>query len=135
MLVGEDGAKWGVGENTSFAVDGKCWVNNHAHVLRPNRSGLLDSWLIYYLNQSDLTPFITGLTVLKLNQGKLREIPIPLASLPEQKRIVAILDEVFAGIATAVATPRRTSPALANSLKATSIPSSPKKATAGWKRR
>ena len=78
VLVGEDGAKWEAGENTAFAVDGKCWVNNHAHVLRPDRGMLLDSWLIYYLNQSDLTPFITGLTVPKLNQGKLREIPIPL---------------------------------------------------------
>ena len=103
VLVGEDGAKWKAGENTAFPVYGKCWVNNHAHVLRPDRSRLLDSWLIYYLNLSDLTPFITGLTVPKLNQGKLREIPIPLSPLPEQERIVAILDEAFAAIATATA--------------------------------
>ena len=43
------------------------------------------------------------MTVPKLNQGKLREIPIPLPPLPEQKRIVAILDEAFTGIAQAVA--------------------------------
>jgi type I restriction enzyme S subunit len=107
ILVGEDGAKWGAGENTAFAIEGKCWVNNHAHVLRPNRSILLDSWLIYYLNYSDLMPFITGLTVPKLNQGKLREIPIPLPPLPEQERIVAILDEAFAAVATATADAER----------------------------
>ena len=37
VLVGEDGAKWGSGEGTAFSVAGRCWVNNHAHVLRPVR--------------------------------------------------------------------------------------------------
>jgi type I restriction enzyme S subunit len=37
------------------------------------------------------------------NASKLAELRIPLPPLPEQKRIVAILDEAFAGIATAVA--------------------------------
>jgi len=100
VLVGEDGAKWGAGENTAFSVAGKVWVNNHAHVLRPNRHTLLDSWLIYYLNGSDLAPFITGLTVPKLNQAKLREIPVPLPPLAEQRRIVGVLDEAFAGLET-----------------------------------
>lgn len=101
VLVGEDGAKWASGENTAFAIDGRCWVNNHAHVLRPNRSILNDNWLIHFLVHSDLSPFVSGLTVPKLNQGNLRDIPIPLPPLPEQQRIVAILDEAFAGIATA----------------------------------
>lgn len=103
VLVGEDGAKWASGENTAFAVSGKCWVNNHAHVLRPNRSLLIDSWLIHFLVHSDLSPFVSGLTVPKLNQGSLREIPIPVPPLPEQHRIVAILDAAFDGIATAKA--------------------------------
>ena len=103
VLIGEDGAKWGAGERTAYMVEGKCWVNNHAHVIRPNRDLILDSWVVYYLNAIDLAPFISGLTVPKLNQARLREIPIPLPPLPEQKRIVAILDEALAGIATAVA--------------------------------
>jgi type I restriction enzyme S subunit len=103
VLVGEDGAKWKSGENTAFAVEGKIWVNNHAHVLRPHRTKLLDNWLIYQLNHSDLTDFVSGLTVPKLNQGSLREIPIPLPPLPEQQRIVGILDQAFEGIATAKA--------------------------------
>lgn len=103
VLVGEDGAKWASGENTAFAIEGKCWVNNHAHILRPNRALLNDNWLIHFLVYSDLSPFVSGLTVPKLNQGNLREIPIPLPPLPEQHRIVAILDEAFDGIATAKA--------------------------------
>lgn len=103
VLIGEDGAKWGPGEKTAYAVDGKCWINNHAHVVRPNREAVLDAWLLYFFYLTDLSPFITGLTVPKLNQKKLREISIPLPPLPEQKRIIAILDEAFAGIEKAVA--------------------------------
>jgi len=98
ILIGEDGAKWGPGDNTAFAAEGKYWVNNHAHVIRPNRSIVLDNWLIYYLNMTDLTENITGVTVPKLNQGKLRAIQIPIPSLEEQQRIVSILDEAFSNI-------------------------------------
>ena len=103
VLVGEDGAKWASGENTAFSIEGKCWVNNHAHVLRPHRAEIADSWLIHFLVHFDLSEFVSGLTVPKLNQGSLREIPIPVPPLPEQQRIVGILDEAFDGIATAKA--------------------------------
>lgn len=103
VLIGEDGAKWGAGENTAFSAEGRYWVNNHAHVIRPHRHKVLDAWLIYQLNQADLSPFITGLTVPKLNQAKMREIPIIVPPLDEQRRIVAVLDKAFAGIATVAA--------------------------------
>ena len=75
--------------------------------MRPNRDKLLDRWLIYHLNHSDLSAFVSGLTVPKLNQGSLREIPVPVPPLPEQQRIVALLDEAFAGLATAKANAER----------------------------
>ncbi|SDL23019.1 type I restriction enzyme, S subunit [Maridesulfovibrio ferrireducens] len=103
VLIGEDGAKWGAGENTAFIVEGQYWVNNHAHVVRTDPDMLLDKWITYYLNGSNLSAFITGLTVPKLNQGKLKEIPIPLPPLSEQKRIVATLDKAFAAIDKSIA--------------------------------
>ena len=103
VLIGEDGAKWRSGDNTSFITEGKYWVNNHAHVIRPNRKIILDEWIVYFLNFSDLTPFISGMTVPKLNQERMRNIPIPLPPLPEQKRIVAKLDEAFMAITKAKA--------------------------------
>jgi type I restriction enzyme S subunit len=103
ILLGEDGAKWGSGETCAFKAAGKYWVNNHAHIMRPDRSQVLDDWLVYYLCGTDLLPFITGLTVPKLNQERMREIPIPVPRLEEQRRIVAVLDETFAAIATATA--------------------------------
>jgi len=103
VLIGEDGAKWRSGDNTSFIAEGKYWVNNHAHVIRPNNKIILDEWIVYFLNFSDLTPFITGMTVPKLNQEKMRNIPIPLPPLHEQQRIVSILDECFVAIGKAKA--------------------------------
>jgi restriction endonuclease S subunit len=88
-LVGEDGAKWGANEQSAFAISGKTWVNNHAHVLRPDHSRILDTYLIAILNRIDMMQYVTGVTVPKLNQANLREIPIPLAPLEEQRRIVA----------------------------------------------
>jgi len=91
VLVGEDGAKWCSGDSTAFLVEGRCWVNNHAHVIRPDRSKLLDLYLASYLNQLDLSPFITGITVPKLNQDKLRSIEIPVPPLKVQTLITSQL--------------------------------------------
>ena len=93
VLVGEDGAKWNSGEKTAYAIEGKAWVNNHAHVLRPNRQKILDVFLIEILNQANLSPYITGVTVPKLNQARLKEIPIPLPNLEKQRVIVAQIEE------------------------------------------
>ncbi len=92
VLVGEDGAKWGAGENSAFPVEGKVWVNNHAHVLRPKRDRLMDRFLIEILNETDLMSYVTGVTVPKLNQEKLRSIEIPLPPLEVQKEIVAEIE-------------------------------------------
>lgn len=107
ILIGEDGAKWQSGDKTSFIVEGKYWVNNHAHVIRPNRDLVLDEWIVNFLNFSDLTPYITGMTVPKLNQEKMRSIIIPVPPLPEQQRIVSVLDEAFTAIDKAKANAER----------------------------
>lgn len=98
VLIGEDGAKWGAFENSAFIVNGKYWVNNHAHILKPNNEILINKFLVYFLNYSNLEKYITGATVKKLNQQKLKQIEIPLPPLKEQERIVRILDESFAKI-------------------------------------
>ena len=98
VLVGEDGAKWDAGDRTAFIVEGKYWVNNHAHVLRCKTGVLVDSWLANYLTMSDLNKHVSGLTVPKLNQGSLVSILIPVPPLEEQKRIVALLDAATARV-------------------------------------
>ncbi|TKX32918.1 restriction endonuclease subunit S [Campylobacter aviculae] len=98
VLIGEDGAKWGAFENSAFIANGKYWVNNHAHILKPNNEILISRFLVYFLNFSNLEKYITGATVKKLNQQKLRQIEVPIPLLKEQERIVGILDESFAKI-------------------------------------
>ncbi len=93
VLVGEDGAKWDSGAKTAFIANGKYWVNNHAHVLRPIRSKILDELLVEFLNFIDLNPYITGITVPKLNQKRLKEILFPLPPLNTQKQIVAEIEK------------------------------------------
>ena len=103
LLIGEDGAKWGANENTAFIAEGKYWVNNHAHIMRPKKDLVVDSLLIYYFNTTNLMEYITGATVKKLNQEKLKSINIPIPPLEDQKRIVAKLDILFAKIDKAIA--------------------------------
>ncbi len=95
VLIGEDGAKWGRGDRTAFSISGKTWVNNHAHVVRPNRKILIDYYLIYAIAQQDLQKYITGITVPKLNQAKLASIVLPIPNPDEQHRIVAKVDELM----------------------------------------
>ncbi len=91
LLVGEDGAKWGANERTTFIAEGKIWVNNHAHIMTFDTS-VNDRFVEYYLNGKDLNEYITGAVVPKLTQASLISIPIPVPPLSEQQRIVSELD-------------------------------------------
>lgn len=89
VLIGEDGAKWGAGENSAFIAEGKYWVNNHAHVLKAKANKVIDRFLVEVLNFLDLSAYITGLNVPKLNQTNLNNIKIPLPPISLQKEVVA----------------------------------------------
>lgn len=93
VLVGEDGAKWSAFEQSAFIIEGKSWVNNHAHVLKPHDL-LVDTFLIYFLNYSDLDSYISGAIVRKLTQASLRNINIPLPPKSTQLSIVSELDKI-----------------------------------------
>jgi type I restriction enzyme S subunit len=96
VLLGEDGAPFfDKKKNVAYIVKGKSWVNNHAHVLRALTLITSNKFVLYFLNHFDYTGYVGGTTRLKLTQGSLKIIPIPLPPLPEQQRIVAKLDAVF----------------------------------------
>ncbi|MBX3054225.1 MAG: restriction endonuclease subunit S [Caldilineaceae bacterium] len=66
---------------------------------------LKDKFLYYYLGSivDVLNLLGTGATFKELSGGKLKTITVPVPPLPEQQRIVALLDEAFDGLATAKA--------------------------------
>ncbi len=97
LLIGEDGAKWGAGDDTAYIVEGKFWVNNHAHIVKA-KDGFLEEYLYYYLKFLDLYPIVAGAVIPKLTQDKLISLEIPIPPYEEQKRIVGLLDLEFAKI-------------------------------------
>ena len=85
---------WNEGAEKTFIINGKTWVNNHAHVMKPNREIILDEYLVYILNSADLNQYITGVTVPKLIQENFKSIEIPVPSITEQKKILDKLEPV-----------------------------------------
>ena len=92
LLISEDGANLVVRKTPiAFSITGKTWVNNHAHVLKFDNM-INQKFVNYYLNNIDLSPYISGAAQPKLNQQNLNNIKIPYPSLEIQSRIVQVLD-------------------------------------------
>jgi type I restriction enzyme S subunit len=100
ILVGEDGANLlSRNKNIAFIVNGKYWVNNHAHVICCY-SNIPNSYLFYYLNSLSLDEWITGSAQPKLTKSNLEAIPVKVAPLAEQKQIATLLDNLLAQVDT-----------------------------------
>ena len=94
VLLAEDGGAFGSEDRAiAYRVDGPCWVNNHAHVLRP-RPGFDVDYLAHALAiRPDVGGLITGSTRGKLNRAIAETIPVPMPPIAEQRRIAAELRE------------------------------------------
>lgn len=92
LLIGEDGAKWGQFENSSFIANGQYWVNNHAHVVKSNNHNLY--FMNYYLNFKELRTFVTGNAPAKLTHANLCNINLEIPCLNEQDKISALLKSI-----------------------------------------
>jgi len=104
ILLGEDGAPFfDFTKDKAYLVSGKCWVNNHAHVLKGREGVCLNRYLLYALNQVNYRGYANGTTRLKLTQAAMRQLPINLAPLAEQHRIVAKIEELFSELDQGVA--------------------------------
>jgi type I restriction enzyme M protein len=90
LLISEDGANL-LARSTpiAFSVSGKCWVNNHAHVLKFENPAT-QKFVEVYLNTISIEEFVTGAAQPKLNQQALNSIPIPIPDdVATQQAIVA----------------------------------------------
>jgi type I restriction enzyme S subunit len=91
ILVAEDGANLlSRSSPLAFLASGKYWVNNHAHILRP-QSGDIRYWS-YVLEMYDYTPLVTGAAQPKLTSERLGSIRLPKPPASEQTVIANFLD-------------------------------------------
>lgn len=92
LLIGEDGAKWGAFEESSFIAKNRYWVNNHAHVCKSKINNLV--FLNYLLNYKELRTYVTGNAPAKLTYNNLSMIPMFLPSVYEQEKIGNFLKKI-----------------------------------------
>ncbi|MBI1296931.1 restriction endonuclease subunit S [bacterium] len=90
VLIAEDGANL-LSRSTplAFIADGKYWVNNHAHILKPLK-GPFEYWA-HLLCTVEYAPWITGAAQPKLTKENLGGIKLPLPSSQEQTEICAYI--------------------------------------------
>ena len=95
VLLAEDGGNFGSKERPiAYRVSGKCWVNNHAHVLKP-KDGLDVDYLCYSLMFYKVDGMVNGATRQKLTQAAMRKMQIPSRSMDEQKYIIDELNRII----------------------------------------
>jgi len=95
LLISEDGANL-LARSTpiAFSVKGKCWVNNHAHVLK-FKDMTIQSYVERFINHINIERFVTGAAQPKLTQASLNKIPILMPpNAMETARVVGRLDEL-----------------------------------------
>lgn len=99
ILIAEDGGNFEQFESRPIAyrVTGKCWVNNHAHVLKAKKD-FSQSYIFYSLEHKNILFFIAGGTRSKLTQGELKKIPIIHPDKIEADKIAEILSTTDAAI-------------------------------------
>ena len=96
------------GEGAEFRpkrFKGKFDLHQRAYAIHGFGERLVGNYLFYYLEHVHeyFQRVAVGATVKSLRQRHFDELPILLPPLEEQRRIVAVLDEAFAAIATATA--------------------------------
>ena len=98
VLLAEDGGNFGSKERPiAYRVSGKCWVNNHAHVLKAKTNIHVD-YLCYALMFYDTEGLVNGATRQKLTQAAMRQMVIPYRDMTEQLQIIEKISQIVRSI-------------------------------------
>ena len=93
ILIAEDGANDLKNYPVNY-VDGRIWVNNHAHVLQAKKDCSDNKFLSYAINRTDIESLLVGGSRAKLNADTLMNILILLPTRKEQIKIGIYLNYI-----------------------------------------
>lgn len=93
ILVAEDGAK-DLSNYPINYVNGRIWVNNHAHVLQGKNHIASNKFLAYAMRKIDIKSVLVGGGRAKLNAEAMMKLGLQLPSYSEQAKIGASLQTI-----------------------------------------
>ncbi|MFA5732315.1 MAG: restriction endonuclease subunit S, partial [Acidithiobacillus sp.] len=95
ILMAEDGGYFDEYDSRPIAyrMIGRCWVNNHAHILKALPSYNQD-FLFWCLVHRNILSYLASGTRAKLNKSEMNKIEMSIPPLPEQAAIATTLSDV-----------------------------------------
>lgn len=98
LLLGEDGT---VVDSKGFPVlqyvEGKFWVNNHAHILT-GKNGFSVELLYLLFSLTSVQSIVTGAVQPKISQANLNKVPVMIPSNEELQAFDSTIQPLFAQI-------------------------------------
>lgn len=105
VLLVKDGVN--TGDAAINTVEGEISLLSSVCMLRPRKELLLNQFLRYFLlspqGRRSLTGQMTGTAIKRIILRKIRDTPVPVAPMNEQRRIVAEIEELFSDLDAGVA--------------------------------
>jgi type I restriction enzyme S subunit len=96
ILLAEDGGHFDeyATRPIAYRMSGKCWVNNHAHILMA-KDEIDQNFLFYSIVHKDIREHLSSGTRAKLNRSEMKKIEILIPKqFEEQKAISTVLDDI-----------------------------------------
>ena len=98
LLISEDGT---VADSKGFPilqyVDGRFWVNNHAHIVT-GKNGFTVEILYLLCSLTNIKSIITGAVQQKISQSSLKKVPVIIPSKSDLNEFDSIIQPIFAQI-------------------------------------
>jgi len=93
ILIAEDGANDLKNYPVQY-VNGKIWVNNHAHVLQAKKNIAYNRFLKFAISKINIEPFLVGGGRAKLNANIMMKLKINIPKPKEQQKIADCLSSL-----------------------------------------
>ena len=93
ILLAEDGAN-DLNDYPVQYVNGKVWVNNHAHVIQGKNNLIDNKFLLFAIKQIQMEPYLVGGGRAKLNAEIMMNLPLTAPGISEQRIIGEFLMKV-----------------------------------------